>query len=155
MTKGLVRYQKCGVFHFLTFSCYRRMPLLGMGAAYSVFEREFEAVRLRYGFVVGGWPTLKSTAKVRVPHSSLFSGEGWETTNLNRAVFPCSPFHAIPGGWPTLKSTAKGWETMDLRAAACGIEFSCHDEGPCPLPEVRGHFGGISLVFLVIILISR
>ncbi|MGA2809194.1 MAG: transposase [Terracidiphilus sp.] len=55
MTKGLVRYQQCGVFHFLTFSCYRRQPLLGSETAYSVFESELEAVRRQYGFVVGGY----------------------------------------------------------------------------------------------------
>jgi putative transposase len=55
MAKGLVRYQQCGVFHFLTFSCYRRQPLLGDQTAYSVFESELEAVRRQYGFVVGGY----------------------------------------------------------------------------------------------------
>jgi putative transposase len=55
MPKGLVRYQKCGVFHFLTFSCYRRRPLLDRGTAYQVFERELEAVRRKYGFVVAGY----------------------------------------------------------------------------------------------------
>jgi putative transposase len=55
MAKGLVRHQKSGEFHFLTFSCYRRLPLLGSDAAYSVFEQELETVRLRYGFVVAGY----------------------------------------------------------------------------------------------------
>ena len=55
MPKGLVRYQKGGVFHFLTFSCYRRLPLLSSSAAYRVFEDELEAVRQRYGFVVAGY----------------------------------------------------------------------------------------------------
>jgi len=55
MAKDLVRYQRCGCFHFLTFSCYRRQPLLGNAAAYRVFERELEAVRVRYGFVVAGY----------------------------------------------------------------------------------------------------
>jgi putative transposase len=55
MAKGLVRYQKCGVFHFLTFSCYRRQPLLGNENAYGVFERELEAVRRRYRLVVVGY----------------------------------------------------------------------------------------------------
>jgi putative transposase len=55
MAKGLVRYQQCGVFHFLTFSCYRRQPLLGNATAYRAFERELEAVRQRYGFVVAGY----------------------------------------------------------------------------------------------------
>jgi len=55
MAKGLVRHQKSGEFHFLTFSCYRRLPLLGSNAAYSIFEQELETVRLRYGFVVAGY----------------------------------------------------------------------------------------------------
>ena len=55
MPKGLVRYQRTGVFHFITFSCYQRQPLLGTPAAYAVFEREFEQVRRRYEFVVAGY----------------------------------------------------------------------------------------------------
>jgi len=55
MTRGLVRYQKCGVFHFLTFSCYRRRPLLAAPGAYGIFEHELERVRKRYGLVVAGY----------------------------------------------------------------------------------------------------
>ena len=55
MPRNLVRYQKCGVFHFITFSCYQRRPLLNSVSAYRVFERELEAVRRRYGFVVAGY----------------------------------------------------------------------------------------------------
>jgi putative transposase len=55
MPKGLVRYQKCGVFHFLTFSCYRRQSLLAEAGAYAIFERALESVCLRYGFVVAGY----------------------------------------------------------------------------------------------------
>ena len=51
----LVRYQQCGCFHFLTFSCYRRQALLTREGAYSVFERVLEKVRVRYGFVVAGY----------------------------------------------------------------------------------------------------
>jgi putative transposase len=51
----LVRYQQCGCFHFLTFSCYRRRALLTREGAYGVFERELETVRVRYGFVVAGY----------------------------------------------------------------------------------------------------
>jgi putative transposase len=55
MTNKLVRYQQGGCFHFLTFSCYRRQALLTREGAYGVFERELEAVRQRYGFVVAGY----------------------------------------------------------------------------------------------------
>jgi putative transposase len=55
MTKGLFRYQQSECFHFLTFSCYRRQPLLDNSTACGVFERELEAVRIQYGFVVAGY----------------------------------------------------------------------------------------------------
>ena len=55
MPKDLIRYQKTGGFHFLTFSCYRRQPLLGEGTGYEVFEHELESVRRRYRFVVAGY----------------------------------------------------------------------------------------------------
>jgi len=51
----LARYQQCGCFHFLTFSCFRRQALLTREGAYGVFERELETVRVRYGFVVAGY----------------------------------------------------------------------------------------------------
>ncbi len=55
MPRDLVRYQKCGVFHFINFSCYQGKPLLNSASAYRVFEQELEAVRQRYGFVVTGY----------------------------------------------------------------------------------------------------
>ncbi|MGA2807163.1 MAG: transposase [Terracidiphilus sp.] len=58
MTKGLVRYQQCGCFHFLTFSCYHRLPYLGTEAARSLFERALEAMRVRYDFVVCGYVVM-------------------------------------------------------------------------------------------------
>ena len=51
----LVRYQQCGCFHFITFSCYHRQPLLDAPSAYHVFERALDALRVRYGFVVAGY----------------------------------------------------------------------------------------------------
>ncbi len=47
MKGKLVRYQKAGAFHFITFSCFRRQPLLNATAAYMCFEHELEIVRRR------------------------------------------------------------------------------------------------------------
>ncbi len=55
MPKGLVRYQKATEFHFLTFSCYRRLPRLANGERYPIFEQELERVRQRYELVVTGY----------------------------------------------------------------------------------------------------
>ncbi len=52
MTRGLVRYQTSGDFHFITFSCYHRKPYLGTAAARSRFEQCLERTRIRYSFVV-------------------------------------------------------------------------------------------------------
>ena len=75
MPKGLVRYQKCGVFHFITFSCYRRQPLLGDHGAYQIFEQVLEAVRLRYGFVVAGYVLMPDHVHLLLgePPDSLLS----------------------------------------------------------------------------------
>jgi putative transposase len=58
MTKGLVRYQQSGGFHFVTFSCYHRLPYLRTAAARNLFEQSLEAMRLRYDFVVCGYVVM-------------------------------------------------------------------------------------------------
>ena len=55
MPKDLVRYQKSRAFHFLTFSCYRRLPLLAHPGAYDAFEGELESVRRKYEMVIAGY----------------------------------------------------------------------------------------------------
>jgi putative transposase len=55
MPQGLIRFQQARTYHFLTFSCYGRRPLLGAEAAYACFERQLEAVRQRYRLVVAGY----------------------------------------------------------------------------------------------------
>jgi len=58
MPKGLVRYQQCGCFHFITFGCYHRFQHLGSTAARNLFERSVEAMRSRYDFVVCGYVVM-------------------------------------------------------------------------------------------------
>jgi putative transposase len=55
MPARLVRIQKAGCFHFITFSCYQRRPLLARADGYRIVEIELEKVRRRYGFVVAGY----------------------------------------------------------------------------------------------------
>jgi putative transposase len=52
MAEGLVRYQSSGDTHFLTFSCYRRLPHLDAPSARNLFERSLEKMRVRYDFHV-------------------------------------------------------------------------------------------------------
>jgi len=55
---GLKRYQQTGDVHFITFSCYRREPLLGSAQARDTFVFTLERVRLWYGFYVTGFVVM-------------------------------------------------------------------------------------------------
>jgi putative transposase len=52
------RYQHQRCLHFITFSCYHRMPLLDSVAARETFERELERVRRWYGCDVTGYVVM-------------------------------------------------------------------------------------------------
>jgi putative transposase len=78
MPRGLVRYQNCGDFHFLTFSCCRRQPLLARAGAYAVFEKMLESVRGKYGFVVAGYVVMPE-------HVHLLVNEP-QATSLSKAI---------------------------------------------------------------------
>ena len=58
MPRGLKRYQQAGDLHFITFSCYRRQPLLGTAPDRRVFEQTLERVRRWYGFYVTGYVVM-------------------------------------------------------------------------------------------------
>jgi len=56
--KNLKRYYGQGDLHFLTFSCYRRLPLLRRARARNVFLAALEKIRKRYGFLVVGYVVM-------------------------------------------------------------------------------------------------
>ena len=55
MPTGLKRYQQAHDLHFITFSCYRRQPLLATATARRVVEQTLEQVRRWYGLFVTGY----------------------------------------------------------------------------------------------------
>ena len=55
MPTGLKRYQQAHDLHFITFSCYRRQPLLATATARRVVEQTLEQVRRWYGLLVTGY----------------------------------------------------------------------------------------------------
>ena len=55
MPRALARYQQTGDLHFVTFSCYHRLPYLGSPSPRELFELSLETVRLRYGLFVTGY----------------------------------------------------------------------------------------------------
>ncbi len=58
MTRGLIRYQQSGDFHFLTFSCYHRLAYLGTSEARALFESALERMRLRFRLAVAGYVVM-------------------------------------------------------------------------------------------------
>ncbi|MGC1423459.1 MAG: transposase [Terracidiphilus sp.] len=58
MPRGLIRYHHTGSFHFITFSCFHRLPHLGGAAACDLFEDALERTRRRYRFVVAGYVVM-------------------------------------------------------------------------------------------------
>jgi len=57
MPWGLRRYQQTGDVHFITFSCYRRLPLLGSEPR-DTFVVTLERVRRWYGFYLIGFVVM-------------------------------------------------------------------------------------------------
>jgi putative transposase len=74
MTQGLVRYQRTGDQHFVTFSCFQRRPLLSAFAR-CLFENSLEKVRSRYGFLVVGYVVMPEHVHLLVtePERALLS----------------------------------------------------------------------------------
>jgi putative transposase len=58
MPKGLHHYQQTGDLHFLTFSCYRRLPHLSTAAACNLFESALERTRRWHELVVKGYVVM-------------------------------------------------------------------------------------------------
>jgi REP-associated tyrosine transposase len=58
MANQLVRHYGRGHLHFITFTCYRRLPLLRSARARNVFVQILAEVRDRYGFSLVGYVVM-------------------------------------------------------------------------------------------------
>jgi putative transposase len=58
MPQGLQRHYGHGDLHFLTFSCYQRLPLLGTADARNLFVEELARVRQEYEFSLIGYVVM-------------------------------------------------------------------------------------------------
>jgi putative transposase len=81
MPKNLKRYYGKGDLHFMTFSCYRRIALLGTARARNVFVRALGEVRKKYGIVLVGYVVMPE-------HVHLMIGESKKGT-------PSSVVHSL------------------------------------------------------------
>jgi putative transposase len=58
MAKNLERHYGKGDLHFVTFSCYRRLPLLGTVRARNHFVQSLGEIRSRYNFMLVGYVVM-------------------------------------------------------------------------------------------------
>jgi len=78
MTDGLERHYGKGALHFITFSCYRRLPLLITARARDTFLQELARVRTETGFRLIGYVVmpehvhlLMSEPKIGTPSEAM------------------------------------------------------------------------------------
>ena len=64
--KGLIRYYGHGHLHFITFSCYRRIPLLRSVRARNIFVNILGEVRDRYQFSLVGYVVMPEHVHVLI-----------------------------------------------------------------------------------------
>jgi REP-associated tyrosine transposase len=65
MPAGLRRYYGKGELHFITFSCYRRLPLLKSARARDVFVRELAKLRGELEFRLVGYVVMPEHVHLR------------------------------------------------------------------------------------------
>jgi putative transposase len=71
MPTGLKRFQQGGGSHFLTFSCYGRLPYFSDPAACRIFEHALEMTRRRYVFHVFGYVIMPEHVHLLVSEPRL------------------------------------------------------------------------------------
>jgi putative transposase len=70
MPKGLKRYYGQGELHFITFSCYQRLPLLRTVRARNVFVQALAAIRERYNFLLVGYVVMPNHVHLLISESA-------------------------------------------------------------------------------------
>ncbi len=74
MTRGLIRLQKTGNLHFITFSCHQRRPYLRSNQVRSLLEDALERMRQKYGFYLAGYVVMPEHVHLLIsepPHAPL------------------------------------------------------------------------------------
>ena len=73
MTRNLVRFYGQGDLHFLTFSCYRRLPFLGTSGARNEFVSALAEIRKRHSFSLIGYVVMPEHVHLLITESPASS----------------------------------------------------------------------------------
>src|SRR5882724_9656154 len=71
MPKNLQRYYGLGHLHFMTFSCYRRLPLLGTVRSRNALVRALNEVRSKFGWALVGYVVMPEHVHLRIGEPKL------------------------------------------------------------------------------------
>src|SRR5689334_6591522 len=71
MPKNLKRYSGKGDLHYITFSCYRRLALLGSSRARDVFVRALNQVRRELKFKLVGYVVMPNHVHMLIGETNL------------------------------------------------------------------------------------
>ena len=89
MPWGLKRYYGTGSLHYITWSCYRRKPLLGNPARRDLLLTVLELMRVRYRFAVIGYVVMPEHVHLLISEplmgASLEDNSGREAERLPAA----------------------------------------------------------------------
>jgi len=125
MPKGLKRKYGFGHLHFITFSCYRRLPLLRSARARHAFVKALAEVRREYEFKLVGYVVMPACRSAGRPeHVPLLISElrrgrcctGQRALAAGTAV-PC-PYGARSGNSGSFRLRAIPWDGSAILATA-------------------------------------
>src|SRR5579884_4122033 len=118
MPWGLRRYQQTQQLHFITFSCYRRLPYLQSPQAKRMFEIAFEEARARYGLLVFGYVVMPEHVHFLVsePDGWPIIAFVWQLWDSESAHPASSRFSLQPG--VRLESAARTLSSSPFRFSA-------------------------------------
>jgi putative transposase len=71
MPTGLVRHHHTGALRFLTFCCYRKLPILGYPQARDTFLETLEQTRAKHDFAVAGYIVMPNHVHMLLSESAL------------------------------------------------------------------------------------
>jgi len=76
MPKRLKRYYGLGHLHFITFSCYRRMALLGTARSRNAFVQALDEVRAKYRFALVGYVVMPEHVHLLIAETKHSNASG-------------------------------------------------------------------------------
>jgi putative transposase len=94
MPANLERFQQCGDLHFITFSCFHRLPYFAPAYAMETFERSLETMRRKYAFFVLGYVIMPEHVHLLVTEPRAGSvAKALQAVKISvSAQLPQSPF---------------------------------------------------------------